>query len=903
MSTVKISALPRIDKITRNDVLIVNDQNQVTAHITWADTLDTLTTSNLTFTGSLAFDGSTKIGDQTYYTQGHLANYPGIQITQSQQDNWDEAHSWGDHSEEGYLKGLWTQSLDDLSDVNVATAVSGRVLKFNGTHWYPAVDNNDSFSGDYNDLTNRPIIPTNNNQLVNGAGYITNADLGDYVQVTDLDAYALKTDLDAYALKTDLFSGDYNDLTNQPIIPTNNNQLTNGMNYLVVADLAPYALKSELFSGSYNDLSDKPTIPTDNSELANGAGYITSTSLDDYTPTVDLADVATSGDYDDLLNQPTIPTDNSELANGAGYLINTDLDPYALKTELFSGSYNDLSDTPTIPSDNTELTNGAGYITLGEVPSPDLEGALIFRGTVANQGELPVDAVVGDLYYVTADDELFGRGETQWHQLGSVADLSLYALKTDLDDYTPTADLAAVATSGSYNDLSDKPTIPTNNSELTNGAGYLVDADLDPYALKTDLDPYALKTELFSGSYNDLTNQPTIPTDNDQLANSAGYITSAALDDYTLTADLATVATTGDYDDLLNQPTIPTDNSQLVNGMNYLTNTDLDPYALKIELFSGSYNDLSDKPDIPQNTSDLTNDSNFITLSDLPDSSTPTISEVLAEDNTAASLQSLSFHKPNGENIPFVMHPEWWPFPVDTDASPYPSPDPYQFKSRSSYRNISATHSFSVNWDADSPDYVWDSSDDMEVWATSLNFDGIVSQYQYENVFNNLSLSSQAGLSTSKEDNNFYSYAEVGRRGIGLVTEPKQIQTDYISSALYFNSNADRKDYKNSGLSIYFSTRIKEIDTVPTTAIAVGVTPDPGHRDSNEAPKFHVDSAGSCTATEFVGDGSKLTGIAAGLTEAPLDTEFSYGRASLNSTTNKWEKVLPYDFTTLPALT
>ena len=33
------------------------------------------------------------------------------------------------------------------------------------------------FSGNYNDLTNKPIIPTNNNQLTNGAGYITGINL------------------------------------------------------------------------------------------------------------------------------------------------------------------------------------------------------------------------------------------------------------------------------------------------------------------------------------------------------------------------------------------------------------------------------------------------------------------------------------------------------------------------------------------------------------------------------------------------------------------------------------------------------------------------------------------------------------------------------------------------------
>ena len=69
--------------------------------------------------------------------------------------------------------------------------------------------------------------------------------------------------------------------------------------------------------------------------------------------------------------------------------------------------------------------------------------------------------------------------------------------------------LAAVATSGSYNDLTNKPSIPTLP---------------------------ALATVATSGSYNDLTNKPSIPT----------------------IPTLATVATSGSYSDLSNKPTIPT---------------------------------------------------------------------------------------------------------------------------------------------------------------------------------------------------------------------------------------------------------------------------------------------------------------------------------------------------------
>ena len=87
-------------------------------------------------------------------------------------------------------------------------------------------------------------------------------------------------------------------------------------------------------------------------------------------------------------------------------------------------------------------------------------------------------------------------------QADSDNNASTQSVRTDLTELSN--GLATVATSGSYNDLTDKPTFSGSYNDLTD------------------------KPTLFSGSYDDLTNKPT----------------------------LASVATSGNYDDLLNKPAL-----------------------------------------------------------------------------------------------------------------------------------------------------------------------------------------------------------------------------------------------------------------------------------------------------------------------------------------------------------
>lgn len=81
-----------------------------------------------------------------------------------------------------------------------------------------------------------------------------------------------------------------------------------------------------------------------------------------------------------------------------------------------------------------------------------------------------------------------------------------------LPDYPIVPTLATVATSGSYNDLTNKPTIPivpTVVSAFDNDVGYIT--GINSGDVTTALG-YTPGTSNFSGSYDDLTNKPTIPT-------------------------------------------------------------------------------------------------------------------------------------------------------------------------------------------------------------------------------------------------------------------------------------------------------------------------------------------------------------------------------------------------------
>ena len=128
----------------------------------------------------------------------------------------------------------------------------------------------------------------------------------------------------------------------------------------------------------------------------------------------------------------------------------------------------------------------------------------------------------------------------------------------DIEDWeaqTRLNNLAKAATSGSYTDLSNKPSIPSP----TTIDSTLSSTSTNPVQNKVVTTKFnSLSTVATTGSYNDLTNKPTIPPaitiDSALSANSTNPVQNKVVT--TKFNRLKTVATTGSYKDLSNKPPI-----------------------------------------------------------------------------------------------------------------------------------------------------------------------------------------------------------------------------------------------------------------------------------------------------------------------------------------------------------
>lgn len=338
-------------------------------------------------------------------------------------------------------------------------------------------------TGDYNSLNNRPNLTVYATKTEVNTGLATKQDtISDLatirsgaaagataVQPADLNAYATDAELAAgLATKQDVLTpGDNITISNNVISATDQRQAdwaqsdSSAVDYIRnKPDLSTYATDAELTAG----LATKQDTINDLSTIRSGAAA-GATALQ---PS-DVATVATTGDYDDLSNKPSIPTATSDLTNDSGFITSADVP------------------VKDVQVDGASVVNAQGVAEIS-IPATGVLDVEVDGTSVVNaQG--------------TAEIDLSGYATTQALTTGlaskqdTISDLSTIRSGAEAGaTAVQPGDLAAVATTGAYSDLSGTPTIPTATSDLTNDSGFITLSDVPAQVQEVFIATYGMTT-------------------------------------------------------------------------------------------------------------------------------------------------------------------------------------------------------------------------------------------------------------------------------------------------------------------------------------------------------------------------------------------------------------------------
>lgn len=484
-------------------------------------------------------------------------------------------------------------------------------------------------SGSYNDLSDKPTIPsaytlpTASNTVMGGVKIGSNISVSSGTisitksNVTSALGYTPPVSDTTYVNATASAAGlmSSTDKSKLDSIAANANNYTHPSTHpaSMITGLASVAT-----SGSYNDLTDKPTIPaasTVDSELSSTSTNpvqnkvinaalnrkADSSMLSDYLPLA--GGVCTGGVSAPNFRTGTGATNYFQCQKFRG---EGDANTYYHAVDFGYSGHDSVDFYEYDPNWNFyKCTTGtkSGAVLVGNINRNGWNGGAVLSGTP------------------TAPNATVGTNTTQiattafvQTAVGSKVDASL---------------LATVATSGSYNDLTDKPVIPGaytlpnatsstlggvkigNNISVTNGTISLSQTDVTSalgYTPPASDTTYGDATTTSSGLMSS-----TDKVKLNGIADNANYYIHPPTHPASMISGLATVATSGSYNDLTNKPTIP----EQITVDSEISSTSTNPVQNKIvyEVLSavrenlltqinnlsavaksGSYNDLTDKP-------------------------------------------------------------------------------------------------------------------------------------------------------------------------------------------------------------------------------------------------------------------------------------------------------------------
>ena len=306
-----------------------------------------------------------------------------------------------------------------------------------------------------------------------------------------------------------------------------------------------------------------------------------------------------------------------------------------------------IATTEFVKSELTKVSQGttASSEKLSTPQRVSISGVVSGEATTLFDGTQPINIVATDLDLSNYNNLLFT--EEYKTKLNGIEKGANNYVHPSTHPASMITGLNDVATSGDYNSLINKPTIPTKTSELINDSNFVtteaggqVESAIKDASGNIITDTYVKNIEysdgnlIFtlgnnnattvdlalnatnidglanvakSGSYNDLIDTPKVYTEEEIKT----IIGSTTINSSNITG-LANVAKTGSYNDLIDRPTILSQED--VQGIINNTNISIDKIpGLATVAHSGNYNDLNNKPSIPTKLSELVNDAGFVT--------------------------------------------------------------------------------------------------------------------------------------------------------------------------------------------------------------------------------------------------------------------------------------------------
>ena len=380
------------------------------------------------------------------------------------------------------------------------------------------------------------------------------------------------------------------------------------------------------FSGSYNDLTGTPTIPTATGDLTNNSGYITSSALNGYVKSVNGTSPDSNGNVSISVSggsggSVTVDAELSSTSTNAvqNKAVYAAVDKKLDKTGIAAYATRDSSGNVIINTYATK-TDLNSYVKSINNVKPDSDGNVtISVGGGSGNYTLPTASSS------TLGGVKIGSGLT----INTSGVVSADVTSSTLTAYVKTTDLSEVAKSGSYDDLTNKPTIPSaytlptasntvmggvkigSNISVSSGTISITKSNVTSalgYTPPTSDTTYGDATTTSSGLMSS-----TDKVKLNGIADNANYYIHPSTHPASMISGLATVATSGSYNDLTNKPTIP----EQITVDSEISSTSTNPVQNKIvyEMLSavrenlltqinnlsavaksGSYNDLTDKP-------------------------------------------------------------------------------------------------------------------------------------------------------------------------------------------------------------------------------------------------------------------------------------------------------------------